>query len=241
MFFRDVSLRSLGQTIQLGHYPGDTCTSPQRSSRPFTVVHTNGIHQLDILFCGCNLTTIHGDRVQQLMRRRVFPATTTDLQTGATFGLLDSAHVLSVQSKLSLYDFYISLSTLTNATGANVKVRSVLLVYYHSLSLTSLEESLPGIPPDDQVMASPALVETRRESPRFNRGQWYHSWGTRGVVPRLPISGNQSPTRLENSVKGPRVGCSPISLLRVFTRSQIPVLSELRRRRLLPFQTSRNF
>ena len=63
------------------------------------------------------------------MRRRLFPATTTNPQTGATFGLLDSARVLSVQSKLSLYDFYISLETLTDATGADVKVCSVVLLY----------------------------------------------------------------------------------------------------------------
>ena len=132
MFFRDENLRSLGQTVQLGHYPGDACTSPQRSTRPFTVVHSNGIHQLNVLFCGCNFTAFHGDRIQQLMRRRLFPATTTDPQTGASFSLLDSVHTLSVQSKLSLYDFYISLETLTDATGvSDVKVCSATLVYRH--------------------------------------------------------------------------------------------------------------
>ena len=129
MFFRDENLRSLGQTVQLGHYPGETCTSPRRSTRPFTVVHTNGLHQLDVLFCECNLAAIHGDRVQQLMRRRLFPATTTDPQTGASFNLLDSVQTLSVQSKLSLYDFYISLETLTDATGvSDLKVCPAALV-----------------------------------------------------------------------------------------------------------------
>ena len=122
-FFRKESLRNLGLKVQLGHYPGDTCTSPQRSTRPFTVMHTNGIHQVDVWFCGCNLAANHGDRVEQLLRRRLFPATTTDPQTGSTFSLLEIAHVLSVQSKLSIYDFYISLETITDATRvSDVKV-----------------------------------------------------------------------------------------------------------------------
>lgn len=82
------------------------------------------MHQVNILFCGCNLAANHGDRVQQLLRRRIFPATTTDPQTGSTFALLESAHILSVQSKLSLYDLYLSIETLTDAVGvAGVKAR----------------------------------------------------------------------------------------------------------------------
>ena len=122
-FFRKYDLRSAGQRVQLGHPPGDVCTSPQQSTRTFTVLHTNGMHLADIWFCGCNLAAHHGDRVQQLLRRRIFPATTTDPQTGSTFSLLEFAHILSVQSKLSLYDFYISLEALTDATRvSDVKV-----------------------------------------------------------------------------------------------------------------------
>jgi len=109
--------------IQLGHTHGDPCTSPQRSTRPFTVIHTNGIHLVDIWFCGCNFAARYGNRVQQLLRYRLLPATTTDPQTGSTFALLESAHILSVQSKLSLYDLYLSLEILTDATRvSDVKV-----------------------------------------------------------------------------------------------------------------------
>lgn len=67
----------------------------------------------------------YGDRVEQLLRYRLFPATTTDPQTGSTFALLESARVLSVQSKLSLYDFYQSIEILTDATFvSNVKVHT---------------------------------------------------------------------------------------------------------------------
>jgi hypothetical protein len=53
------------------------------------------------------------------MRRRLFPATTTDPQTAATFALLESAQILSVQSKLSLYDYYLSIEALTDATNTS--------------------------------------------------------------------------------------------------------------------------
>jgi len=120
-FFKKSSLRKAGLSIQLGHYPGDTCTNP--NTRAFTFIHTNGIHLVDISFCACSQASDHGDHVQQLLRRRLFPATTRDPQTGATFALLESAHVLSVQSKLSLYDYYIAIETLTDATHTSgVKV-----------------------------------------------------------------------------------------------------------------------
>ena len=101
------------------------CTSLQRSTRPFTVLHSNGIHLVDIWFCGCNLAVHHGDHVQQLLRHCIFPSTTTDPQTGSTFTLLELSHILSFQSKLSLYDLYISIETLTDATHVtDIKVRS---------------------------------------------------------------------------------------------------------------------
>lgn len=131
-FFRKCDLQSAGQHVQHGHPPGKTCTSPQQSTRPFAVIHTNGIHLVDILFCGCDLAADHRDRIQQLLWRCIFPATTTDPQSGSTFALLELAQVLSVQSKLSLYDFYISIDTLTDATRvSNVKV----CVQHHHQSL----------------------------------------------------------------------------------------------------------
>ena len=120
-FFKENTLRKLGQSIQLGHCPWDVCTNP--STRPFTVVHTNGIHLVDVQFCACDQAGNHGSHVQQLLRRRLFPATSTDPQTATTFALLESAHILSVQSKLSLYDYYISIEALTDATRTSgVKV-----------------------------------------------------------------------------------------------------------------------
>ena len=113
-FFRKTSLRKVGLTIQLGHYDGDVCTNP--NPHTLTVIDTNGIHLVNVWFCGCDQAGNHGNHVRQLMRRDWFPATTTDPQTVATYALLEYAHIISVQSKLSLYDYYISIEILTDAT-----------------------------------------------------------------------------------------------------------------------------
>ncbi|KAF9782642.1 hypothetical protein BJ322DRAFT_1022239 [Thelephora terrestris] len=105
--------------LQLGHHPAEQCTNPQRSTKPFTVIHTNGIHLVDLAFCGCTEVGNHGTRVQQLLRRRLFPATTLDPQTACTFSLLKSAQLLSLQSKLSLCNYYLSIERLTDATGTS--------------------------------------------------------------------------------------------------------------------------
>ena len=122
--FEKSSLRQAGHVLQLGHHPADTCTNPQYSTKTFTIVHTNGIHLVNLAFCGCSEIGHHGTRVQQLLRRRLFPATTLDPQTACTFALLKSAQLLSLQSKLSLFDYYLCIESLTDATGTmGVNVR----------------------------------------------------------------------------------------------------------------------
>jgi hypothetical protein len=83
---------------------------------------------MNLAFCGCSEVGRHGTQVQQLLRRRLFPATTLDPQTACTFSLLESAQLLSLQSKLSLYDYYICIEKLTDATGtADVNVSRLKL------------------------------------------------------------------------------------------------------------------
>ena len=124
-FFKKSSLRKAGLSVQLGHHTGDVCTNP--NARAFTVIHRTGIHVVDMRFCGCSQASKYGNHVQQLMRRRLFPATTMNPQTAATFAFLEYAQILSVQSKLSLYDYYISIEILTDATHTSgVKVCTLM-------------------------------------------------------------------------------------------------------------------
>ena len=60
----------------------------------------------------------------QLLRARWFPATWTRPGTVFTFRLLDFLHKLQTRSKVNLYDFYLSLISLTNAAGRKPPVVS---------------------------------------------------------------------------------------------------------------------
>lgn len=149
-FFQKHDLQNIGQKIQLGHAAGDVCSSPQQSTHLFTIIHTNGIHVVNIWFCSYILALHHGDCVQQLLRCCIFPATMTDPQTGSISVLLKLAHILSVQSKLSLYNFYISIKTLTDTTHiSNIKVCVGTMIHYCCSPLTSTEGLLPRISLDD--------------------------------------------------------------------------------------------
>ncbi|KAJ3816542.1 hypothetical protein F5880DRAFT_1626477 [Lentinula raphanica] len=112
-FFERISLRDIGVTIQLGHQLGQLCINP-RVVRDFTVIHTNGIHTVDLSYC---------ERYQQILWRRWFPATHLEPRTAATYRILDMFHILtSLQGKVTTYDFYAGLEKLTDNTGVkNIK------------------------------------------------------------------------------------------------------------------------
>jgi hypothetical protein len=54
---------------------------------------------------------------KQLLRERLFPATTTDPKTAATFSVLEQFHLLSFESKVSAFEFYQGLSRLSDNVG----------------------------------------------------------------------------------------------------------------------------
>ncbi|KAG1800908.1 uncharacterized protein HD556DRAFT_1430245 [Suillus plorans] len=87
-----MSLKKLGLRIQLGHNPSD-CS-------------------LD--FCECTTAQIC---YKQLLHARLYPATTTDPRTAATFGVLEHYHLLSFELKVSTYKFYHNLARRSDNTG----------------------------------------------------------------------------------------------------------------------------
>ncbi|KAK7461259.1 hypothetical protein VKT23_008434 [Stygiomarasmius scandens] len=116
VFFRRVSLQSLGVVVQLGHRRGETCPNPRTISK-FTVLHVNGIHNATLAFCNCPGRHQAGEWRQQLMRRRWYPATHTDPHTAATFEVLNQFHVMTLQGKVCTYDYYNGLEKLRNNAG----------------------------------------------------------------------------------------------------------------------------
>jgi hypothetical protein len=121
-FFRrqDIStLRPEGYAYPLGHN-GQRCPNSKNAVH-FIVTHSNGIHATLLSFCQCSKS---GDRVHQLMRARLFPATTKEVISAFTFSVLKEYDLLSLQAKFGAQDFIVAMRRLTdNAFTSLVNVR----------------------------------------------------------------------------------------------------------------------
>ncbi|KAJ3819033.1 hypothetical protein F5880DRAFT_1625783 [Lentinula raphanica] len=122
-FFERVSLKSIGVFVQLGHKARSVCPTPKVVDN-FTVIHVNGIHTIRLHYCGCPNRLLAGEWWQQLLRCRWFPATHIEPQTAATYRVMNMFHVLTLQGKVTTYDFYAGLEKMTdNAALINLPDR----------------------------------------------------------------------------------------------------------------------
>jgi len=127
--FVRTSLRTLGLRIQLGHTANEPCPSRRPAHKNFTVIHVNGVHEVDVDFCECS-KSIHLLPRQQLLRRQLFPATVHQPRLCATFQVLQHYHLQSVHTKVSAYHFYEALERETDNTGIDpLKVRNEFELY----------------------------------------------------------------------------------------------------------------
>ncbi|KAG1789189.1 uncharacterized protein HD556DRAFT_1433840 [Suillus plorans] len=114
--FENTSLKALGLKIQLGHRVGERCCNPAPTHNNFIVLDVHGVHLVAVNFCKCktaqSLTT-------QLLRIRWFPATSVNPKTAATFRLLHHFHILSFESKTSAFEYWQTLSRLSDNSGIN--------------------------------------------------------------------------------------------------------------------------
>lgn len=116
-FFERTTLQAIGLIVQLGHQRGSRCLNPGAAPRGFMIMHTNGFHPVSLQFCNCNQVHRAGTRYEQLLRAELFPSTALDPTTCCTFRMLEQFHLLTLQSKITAYDYYTTLSVLTNNTG----------------------------------------------------------------------------------------------------------------------------
>lgn len=108
-------LYSLGLRVHLGH-DGDACPCPRSILEGFTVFDINGIHLAGLVFCGC----VGAPRNNiQLLRMRWFPGTVKDPHSAYTFDVLNTFHLLNLQGKLSLHDFYRALHRKCDNAGVH--------------------------------------------------------------------------------------------------------------------------
>ncbi|KAF9471312.1 hypothetical protein BDN70DRAFT_909386 [Pholiota conissans] len=113
--FVKTSLKDLGLSIHLNHR-SLRCPLPIACHQDLRIIHTNGIHDVAISYCGCHRSIPH---YAQLLRRGLYPASEISPRTCVTFELLKLYHLLSLTSKTSTYDFYRALERLTDNAGTN--------------------------------------------------------------------------------------------------------------------------
>jgi hypothetical protein len=125
-FYKDTTLQALGLVVQLRHDKGD-CPSPSPIQLDFVVVDLSGIHLVNVRYCECHHLAGGSRSHIQLLRFQWFPCTVKRPQSAFTFDTLDTFHLITLQGKLSAYDFYQSLARKTDNTGLiKVKVSAVM-------------------------------------------------------------------------------------------------------------------
>ncbi|KIK49692.1 hypothetical protein GYMLUDRAFT_183802, partial [Collybiopsis luxurians FD-317 M1] len=106
----------LGLRVQLGHPDGSHCPCPAAGPTDFTVIHTNKLHCVNVIFCHCSVS-VTKEPWEQLMLNEWLPATMDRPKTASTFRTLELFHMLSHWGKITAYDFYMTLEKLTDNIG----------------------------------------------------------------------------------------------------------------------------
>ncbi|VDC00040.1 unnamed protein product [Peniophora sp. CBMAI 1063] len=109
------TLRAIGLQLFIGHWDGTHCRLPRAPVKHFVVVHTNGIHEVDVRFCGCSTELVPVR--DQLMSVHWFPATAEKPRMAATFDVLEQFDANCGAGKQNAYDFYRALEHLTDGAG----------------------------------------------------------------------------------------------------------------------------
>ena len=80
----------------------------------FVVIDSDGLHTVALDYCGCAAAV---GKVEQLLRFCLFPATTSNPHTAATFRVLETFQMLSFMSRVSAFEFLRALERRTDNTG----------------------------------------------------------------------------------------------------------------------------
>lgn len=112
LFYANIT-QTMGLKIQLNH-GSMFCNNPIPCHARMLVLHTNGIHDVAIQYCGCTRAI---PPHHQLLRHGLYPASQLSVKTCTSFELLDLLHKLALTAKSSTYDFYRALEKMTDNTG----------------------------------------------------------------------------------------------------------------------------
>lgn len=105
-FWRRTTQLALGQVFNLGH-ASEPCTNNPGEPRRMTAVHSRGVEEFDVRFCGC---VAKGEMVPkcdslQLVEHDLFPGSWKTPLSVYTMTVLKDFHLLSLQSQIPGGDF----------------------------------------------------------------------------------------------------------------------------------------
>jgi hypothetical protein len=152
-------LKTLGLRVQLGHPATTPCPCPKAAfGDDFVVIDIHGIHAIGLDFCNCESSLPH---LIQLLRMRWFPSTVRNPKTAATFQLLEHFHILTFESKASVFEVYHSLARRTDNTGINPP-KVVDLIHFE-------QPETHGLPAQDRYSALLRMVQEWRHLKMLKR------------------------------------------------------------------------
>ena len=134
-FFKRITLRDLDHTFYLGH-EHTVCPSTKSKSQVILVIDVNGVHYINVQFCECSENAKWVEMYRQLLRVGWYPASFGKPKTAFTFGILNTYHKLTLQGKLNLYDFLLSILQKTDNCGRRKQIVCSAFLRIGLISLT---------------------------------------------------------------------------------------------------------
>ncbi|KAK0475299.1 hypothetical protein EDD18DRAFT_1090013, partial [Armillaria luteobubalina] len=125
LYFTATTLKAIGLCVQLNHQ-SLKCPVPISCHVKLRILHTTGIHDVAVDYCGCEQQI---PQHIQLLQCGWYPASQQVVKTCATFQLLKMFHLLSLVSKTTTYNFCHMLERMSDNTGLNMlpSCRAVLM------------------------------------------------------------------------------------------------------------------
>ncbi|KAF8600744.1 hypothetical protein BDV93DRAFT_400433, partial [Ceratobasidium sp. AG-I] len=109
------TLQTLGLVLPLGEH---TTRCPQGQVKSFTLGDINGLHEINLAFCGYPNAA---DHPVQLLQSRIYPCSDADPSSGFTFALLRQFHLASTKAKMPAKAFYMVMQRQTHNSHPRVE------------------------------------------------------------------------------------------------------------------------
>ncbi len=100
----------------MGHNTRD-CKNLKDGIWTLTVVNLTGIHLVNVRWCNCGDSPGRSSQRAQLLRLNWFPTTAERPNTAITFNALEFFHLMTVQEKITFYNFYETLLKRIDNSG----------------------------------------------------------------------------------------------------------------------------